>query len=195
MAGKNERHYSIIQRKARRFALPCRAVCVFRLSNYLENHSYVFTRQGKPLLREDIIISFSFGAVARLTWHAEQIRVAHEVRIAHAFVRQGIAHGTDAANHPLASSLATAADAHAWLGAWDFRRANIRSAPSTGEGIAHETLDALAGRSVVTDDTLCASAADKAVTFCIIIGKPRVMRAREIESLVDYAIRRSSKID
>lgn len=54
-------------------------------------------------------------------WHAEQIGIADKVGVAYAFIRQKIAYSSDAANHPLATSLATSADAHAWLGAWDFR--------------------------------------------------------------------------
>ena len=76
-----------------------------------------------------------------------------------------IAHGTYSAHDSFATSLTTATDADAGLGARHVGRAHVRRALSTREWIAHVTFDALTSRAVVADDALGTLAAHVSVAL------------------------------
>ena len=84
-----------------------------------------------------------------LTWHANQLRIADEVRLANAFPAGSVAGGSDATDYPVALVLAASVNANLRIGTRSAGGALVRGAGTARERVSHLSRRTFAGRSGV----------------------------------------------
>lgn len=112
-----------------------------------------------------VVTARRFAARRFNRWHAKKIRISNKVRIADAFICLRIAARANSTNYALASSLTPSANANTGLSTRNFRRTDVRNTLATRERISHEPFDAFASGTIIRNNALGASSADKAVAL------------------------------